>query len=215
MESLKELIAVIKTGAPAEVKAAQKQAERLYNKVCRNAELEKVFAVFLEEAFVLEKTADVEHQVYFINTLKWPFFAARPETFIFWIDLLLSWVVRPEGKIRLAAVRAAQYLVVNIVFMFDEPDGVGRPKESPENINLAKACFCGFALKVAQLTETHMEPRFKRHKFIDSLPAGVYKSLQQLMWESILTCDRLEKIYTDFLAEAQKKAAQHTTFGRA
>ena len=82
-------------------------------------------------------------------------------------------------------------------------------------MRLAKTCFCGFALKAFQLAEAHLEPRFKRHKYIDSLPAGVYKSLQQLLWESILTCDRLENIYNDFLLEAQRNAAQRARPGHA
>ncbi|MDP2867037.1 MAG: hypothetical protein Q8O90_12415 [Elusimicrobiota bacterium] len=50
MEEIKSLIAVIKTGAPAEIKAAQKRVEKLWRQSCTNPELKKAFVVFALKA---------------------------------------------------------------------------------------------------------------------------------------------------------------------
>ena len=207
MEDLKELIWIIKTGSPAEVRAAQKRVERLWHKTCFETELRKDFNVFLEEAAGYDAITDAEHRAYFINTLKWPLYFARPEMFTAWMDLLLDWVTRPEGKIRIAAVRAAQYLCVSMVCCFDEPAMNPARPEPPETREFARKSFCVFALRTEQLINLHAEPRFKRCKYIDALPVGVYKSLQQLLYESILTCEHFETIYENFLAGAERKAA--------
>lgn len=204
-EELKSLIITIKTGATAEVKAAQKRVESIWNKSCREDEARLKFAVFLEEARDFEKICDVQHQACFINTLKWAFCFAPPETFPIWTDLLLSWVVHPEGKIRMAAVRAAQYLGVSMVSSFDEPCRNPNRQESPETREFARNCFCIFALRTDQLITQYHKPAFNKYKYISSLPAGVYKSLQQLLHESLLTCDHFEKIYTDFLDRMNTK----------
>ncbi|MFA6435323.1 MAG: hypothetical protein WCW52_11575 [Elusimicrobiales bacterium] len=130
----------------AEVKAAQKRVESIWNKSCRGDEARLKFAVFLEEARDFGKIRDVEHQAYFINTLKWPLYFALPETFPIWTDLLLNWVVHPEGKIRIAAVRVAHYLGVSMVSSFDEPCRNPNRRESPETQEFARNCFCIFAL---------------------------------------------------------------------
>lgn len=207
MEELKELIGIIKTGAPEEVRAAQKQVERLWHEACVETELKEDFNIFLEEAADFDAIADTEHQAYFINTLKWPLYFARPETFPAWMDLLLEWVTQPEGKIRIAAVRAAKYLCVSMVCCFDEPAMSSAHPETPETQEFARKSFCIFALKTEQLINLHMEPSFMQYKYIDALPAGVYKSLQQLLYNSILTCDYFEKIYEDFLAKLERKIA--------
>lgn len=206
MDELKALIAVIKTGTPAEVKAAQKRVVSIWNRSCRDDAARLKFSIFLEEARSFDKIADPEHQAYFVNTLRWGLYFAQPGTFTAWTDLLLGWVTRPEGKIRLAAVRAAQYLCVSMVSCFDEPFLKDSP-HTPDVQKHARECFCRFALRAEQLTADHFEGRFKKCKYIDALPPGIYKSLQQLTYESILTCDHFEKIYEDFLAGLNKRPA--------
>ena len=205
MGELKALIQIIKTAAPTEVKAAQRRVESIWNKSCRDDGARRAFEVFLEEARDFDKIPDKEHQAYFINTLKWAFYFARPEAFSSWMDLLLGWVVRPEGKIRIAAVRAAQYLCVSMVSCFDEPFRE-QSRESPETREFAKNQFCTFAMRTEQLVSAHFEPRFKKYRYLDALPVGIYKSLQQLLNESILTCDHFEKIYADFLTKRKQKS---------
>lgn len=71
--SLKNLIEVIKTGMPSEVKSAQKEVEKFwYNARCipRREKGRQCFAIFLDELKNFEQIKDIDHQVYFINTLK-------------------------------------------------------------------------------------------------------------------------------------------------
>jgi hypothetical protein len=206
LEELKTLIATIKTGTPTEVKTAQRRVESLWNKACRDDESRLKFSVFLDEARNFDQIPDMEHQAYFINTLKWPLYFSQPETFPAWTELLLSWVVHSEGKIRIAAVKASHYLGVSMISSFDEPCRSLNRQIPPETQELARNYFCIFALRTDQLITKYHEPRFDKYKYISSLPAGVYKSLQQLLHDSLLTCDRFEKIYDDFLARANSRS---------
>jgi len=205
-EELAKLIKIITTGTAVEVKNAQKRIERIWNQSCRDMEKRRMFSVFLEAARDFDKIPDVEHQAYFINTLKWAFYFALPETFPIWTELLIGWVQHPDGKIRIAAVRAAQYL--SDTMESDSEDRPDRPHQySPETKQFAKDCFCIFALRADQLITKYHKPAFNKYRYISSLPAGIYKSAQQLLHESILTCPRFERMYDEFLDKMNRKAA--------
>lgn len=205
-EELPSLIKIITTGPAPEVKAAQKRIERIWNQSCRDMEKRLAFSAFLEAARDFDKISDVEHQAYFINTLKWAFYFAHPETFPIWTELLIGWVEHPEGKIRIAAVRAAQYLAASMES--DSEDRPDRPHQYPPEIRqFSKDCFCLFALRADQLIAKYHKPAFNKYRYISSLPAGIYKSSQQLLHESILTCPRFEKMYEEFLDKLNEKSA--------
>ncbi len=66
MEELRTLIKTIKTGTRLEVKAAQKQVERLFHRACRETELWPAFAVFAEEARGCDQIPDLAHKLAFL-----------------------------------------------------------------------------------------------------------------------------------------------------
>jgi len=200
-KELKALITIIKTGTPAEVKLAQRQVEHLWAKASQDEASRLKFSVFLDEAKTLDRIPDIDHKAYFINTLKWPLYFAQPYSFPAWTELLLKWVIHPEGKIRMAAVRVAQYLAVSMEDTLSQSSSDSNSQVPDQTSGFAKNAFCLFALHVDQLITQYHEPRFNRYKYISSLPAGVYKSLQQLLNDSLLCCDHLEKVYRDFLGK--------------
>jgi hypothetical protein len=59
--------------------------------------------------------------------------------------------------------------------------------------------FGNFVMTVEDLIDRSFEPRFKKYKFISSLPIGVYKSLNNLMAEALLPGDYQKSLYRDFL----------------
>ena len=207
MTDLKELIQIIKTGAPQEVKAAQKRVEKLWNQACFSPELEKEFDVFVQEAANFEKISDMEHRAYFINTLKWPLWTDRLEHVPFWIEFLIACVRSPEGKIRLAAVHAAEYIVQGMSGYFKNGGLFRRKEASPEQVRVAKTYFCVFAMKAEGLINEYHKPEFNRCKYISALPPGIYKSAQQLLNQAILPSDYYKNIYTEFLRELDRRAA--------
>ncbi|MDI6883339.1 MAG: hypothetical protein QMC93_02595 [Patescibacteria group bacterium] len=200
---LKNLIEIIKTGSPEEVKVAQKQVEKFWHEVYipKREEGRKAFSIFLDEIKEFDKIQDIDHQAYLINTLKWPFFSIGEEYFEEWTNFVLKCIQHPSGKIRQAILKATEWLVLDIAVdvKFDLDSKRKISQEEKERIEKNKNCFGYFVSATEELLEKYYEPRFNRYKYIKSLPVGVYKSLQKLMVEVFLRSEHYEKIYEDFL----------------
>lgn len=189
---LDKLISIIKTDSREKVKEAQKQIEKFWHDVYiphrekgRNA-----FLIFLDEIKKFEKIKDIDHQAYFINTLKWPFWVIGEEHFEEWADFILKYIQHPSGKIRQAILSATEYLVIDIT------DDYKKDKKVIEN---NKQRFFGFVYKADQLLEKYESPKYNRYEYIDSMPPGVYKSLQYLVAEKLLRNEKYENLYKEFL----------------
>lgn len=203
MENLKALIAVIKTGTRPEVKAAQKRVEKLWHRSCFEPELRKEFAAFALEARSYDEITDFVHKLAFLNTLKWPLWADESVNYDFWAEFLLARVQDPEGKIRLAAVRAAEYLAVDMLGSFDTPAGRKFKELSIEARARIRSQFFSFALKADELVRRYRTPQMKKYRYISSLPPGIYKSCQQLLNQSLLTTPELKEQLLAFMLEQQ------------
>lgn len=201
VEEVRALIRIIKTGSRAQVKAARKEVERLWARACREPELWPAFSVFAAEARDYGRIPDLEHKLAFLNTLKWPFLGEEIENFDFWPGFLLARVQEPEGKVRLAAVRAAEYLAVSMLSCFDTPGGLKFRDLSPEVRAGVRRQFFAFAMGADELARKHRTPALERYKYIDSLPPGVYKSCQQLLNQSLLTTPELKAGLLAFMRE--------------
>lgn len=203
MEELKALIKTIKTGARTEVKAAQKQVERFFHRACHETELFKEFSVFAIEARSYDAIPDLVHKLAFLNTLKWPFLADERENFDFWTEFILARVQEPEGKIRRAAVLAAECLAVAMLSGFDTPGGLRFNEFTEETRAKIRTQFFTFALKADELTRRYRTPQLLKYKYISSLPPGIYKSCQQLLNQSLLTTPELKDQLLAFIRARQ------------
>jgi len=203
VEDLKALVQTIKTGTGPEVKAAQKQVERLWNRACRDTELNKEFAVFAAEARSYEAIPDFAHKLAFLNTLKWPILADAPDTYGFWAEFILARVQEPEGKIRRAAVLAAEYLAVAMLSCFDTPGGLIFKELSDETRARVRTQFFTFALKADELVRKHRTPELRKYKYISSMPPGIFKSCAQLLNQSLLTTPELKEQLLAFIRARQ------------
>lgn len=206
---LKNLIQTIKTGLPAEVKFAQKQVEKFWRNyyIPNREEGRMAFSVFVEELKNFEQIRDIDHQAYFINTLKWPLWSISEEYFEDWVNFFLFNIQHPSGKIRQAVIHATEYLMLNISVDLRH---VGEKEKdlSPHLKELVlknKMRFGYFVMEVEALIDQYHEPRFKRYKYVSSLPTGVYKSLSKLITEVLLRSEFYEKLYQDFLNELRAK----------
>jgi hypothetical protein len=207
---LKNLIEIIKTGTPSEVKSAQKEVEKFWHNVYipQREKGWQCFSIFLDELKNFEQIKDIDHQVYFINTLKWPLWAIGEEYFDVWAEFILRYIQHPSGKIRQAVFLASDYLIMDIVvdLRFDFNDNKKISDEDRERVRKNRLRFGRFTQAVENLLEKYDEPRFHRYKYIESMPAGVYKSLQKLITENLLRSEYYENLYKDFLREKQFQA---------
>ena len=200
---LKNLIEIIKTGSPQEVKEAQKKVEKFWDEVYipKREEGKKAFSIFLGEIKRFDEIQDIDHQAYFINTLKWPLWVIGEEYFEQWAEFILKYIQHPSGKIRRAIVRVTDYLIsdIKLDLKLDFKEKISLKEK--EKIKKNKNRFGSFVEAVEKLLEKYWQPKFNRYKYISSLPVGVYKSLQQLLNEVLLQSEFYEKIYNDFLKE--------------
>jgi len=99
-------------------------------------------------------------------------------------DFLFSWLFRlllhPNGVIRYASVRMLSHelgpLTVYIRISGFKPDGLVNLK--PER---ADAILFSLFMDLNKLLESVWKPAYKKYKYISSLPAGPYKSIQMVM----------------------------------
>ncbi len=187
-ENPQEMIAVIKTGTPVEVKQAQKRFEKYWdglrgeeNKTTKEAVVE----MLLRQIQDLESVKDADHQAYLINTLRWRLLTNIDKHFDEWRDFVLKYIQHPSGKIRIAVIRACDYITLEL--------GVSaqfyRDRKNKG------------ALSVEELLRKYDEPQFRRYKYVGSMPPSVYKSLQQLITEVLLRNEFYDGIYREFLRE--------------
>jgi len=200
---LKNFIKIIKTGFPEEVKEAQKQVEKFWHDfyIPKREEGKKAFSIFLEEIKKFDEIKDIDHQAYFINTLKWPFWSIGEEYFEEWAEFVLRYIQHPSGKIRQAIVKASDYLIMDIVDYL-------RSDKDKQKVQKNREHFVNFVDAVKELLEKYDEPRFHRYKYISSIPSSIYKSLQKLLVENLLRSEYFENIYYESKYAEDKKEGE-------
>ena len=183
--NLQKLINIIKVGSPTDVKIAQKQIEKIWRDTCRydDNKREEIFYIFLEELKLFSQIKDINHQAYFINTLKWSLHFIGEKYFSDWSDFILTYIQHPSGKIRQAIIKISDYLIMDLRmdFKYDFVKTKDKNLNRQEIIVNNKKKFCYFVLSIEDLTRQYYEPIFKKYKYVDRLPIGVYKILQMLL----------------------------------
>lgn len=216
-DKIKKLIQIIKTGSREEVKDAQKQVEKFWHEIYipQRKEGQLALSVFLEELKNLDKIEDIDHQAYFINTIKWALWATGEENFEEWADFLLENIQHSSGKIRQAIIRASSYLVMDLRLDMKHDFEIVKNKDLTRDevrkiVKNNQKRFGYFVLAVDGLIDKYHEPKFNRYKYISSLPAGVYKSLNILITEELMRSEYYKKIYNNFLDQLRAERKKHT-----
>lgn len=202
---LKNLIEIIKTGRPIEVKSAQKEVEKFWHNVIPQREKGwQCFRVFLDELKNFEQIKDIDHQAYFINTLKWSLWVIGEEYFEDWTEFILRYIQHPSGKIRQAVLRASDYLIMDILAdsRFDSNKEISQAEK--ERVEKNKSRFCQFVFSIENLLKKYYEPKFNRYKYISSLPPSIYKSLE-IFFSDLLRNETLENMYLEYKYKKQKQ----------
>lgn len=203
-----EIISVIKTGTTAEVKQAQKLFKKYWdglrgdeNKAAKEAAVE----LLLSEIHAMDRVLDVERQAYLINTVRWRLWTSIDKHFDKWRDFVLKYIQHPSGKIRIAAIRACDYITLELgvpaQFYRDRKNKGALSAVEAADYKARKNKFGLFTLAVEELLRKYDEPRSRRYKYMGCMPPSVYKSLQQLITEVLLRNEFYDGIYREFLRE--------------
>lgn len=201
---LKSLIETVKTGSREEVKEAQKQIEKISRGAGRDKAKKKMFRIFREEMEDFAEIKSVDNQAYFINTLKHPFLILGEEYFPVFAEFILQQIQNPSGKIRMAVIRAADWLLI-MAIDFCLPRYEKPAPAQMERDKLNKERFCLFAYALEKLLDLYREPKYERYKYIDSLPAGVYKSLEMLLGDCVLRSESRREVFQEFMIENSRQ----------
>jgi len=195
---ISQLIKIIKTGDKAAVKEAQKQVAKVANDrtLDRNA-LKKELWAFIGEMKTFDQIKDIDHQTYFINTVKWAFIYLGSDYFKECEEFVIRQIQNPSGKIRQALLNAVDWLDMTLHITRSS----WMKNISDEEIERDRKRFCEFAYKVSQLLDWNYRKEYSRYKYIASLPPSVYKSLQVLLNDHLLRGELHENIFEEFIRE--------------
>lgn len=203
MNSLKEIIQKIKTGTREEIRTAQKELEKFWHGNVKNR---KVFIPLLKEIEKFDSIKDINNQAAFISALKWPFLNLSDTHFSCCKDFALRVFQNKSGKLRQAMIHSADYIVMSFhLFAIPLKDNI--PIKEQQIIKEHRLLFCQLIEEVKELIEKYYEPKFKRHKYISSLPPSIYKSLQ-IFLSNLLRSDALENIYLEYQYEKYKQTPE-------
>jgi hypothetical protein len=204
---LVSLIQTAKTGDRREVKIAQKVIEKFY----RDTKGRDYLAVFLDEIKKFDEIKDDEHKAYFIYTLKWPLWMGsnlKEGQFEMLSIFLLNQIENQSGAIRQAVINAVEYLISGLMIDFRITGSRKMNEADKEKIEENRQLFGEFVDKIYMLMNKYHEPKFNRCKYISSLPIGVYKSLQNMLSNSIFPNKYFQDIYKEY--EDKNKHKYHS-----
>ena len=202
-----ECIEKIKHGSREEIKEAKKELEKrkLLNLEGEESEQgNEDLEQFIEEMDKFDdEFKEREREAAFIYALKTPIFVLSEKYFEKFASFLLATVQDKSGIVRKAAVSTARDLSLNL-FPLEEDDEffskVDRRsrQEVKEWAKRNQNRLGWWAFQTEMLVKEYEEPRFRKYKYISSLPSSVYKSLQQMMTEAILFTEMHEQIYENW-----------------
>jgi len=203
MKKMKNIIEKIKTGTSEEVKEARKELDRLCDRLSHplSRKDKKRLEIFLEEVKRFDTMGDIDHQVYFIGALKWPFLILGEEYAEFFIKFILDQIQHESGKVRQAIIHVVDWLLIGLDFNLQPFFPKKMSLKVKQQYERNRFNYCSFILVAEELLAKHHMPRFNRYKYVRSLPPSIYKSLQILITEKLLRTPRFEKAYKDFLKE--------------
>lgn len=200
---MKELIYIIKTGTKQEAKEAIKKIDAWWDGIGREkreAEKKKL-EVFIDEMQNLDEVANEENKIYFIDSLRTPVWVLGDKYFKDFCDFILKYIEHPYGNMRRAILRLASWFSMIGLDCIDGRAHFGKKpdKDEMELMKTNKELYFNLVKDVDNLMEKHREPKFEKYKYIDDLPASVYKSLEYLVSNELLRVPKYEILYAEFL----------------
>jgi hypothetical protein len=139
-------------------------------------EYEKISEEWRQENFVLAVSV-----IYFMHDRE-----SQPDFLFLWLFQLLQ---HSNGYIRYAAVKMISHEIGPLTVHIRIPDFNSRyeNKLKPEQ---ADTILRSLSVSLNELLETLWQPKYKRYKYIDSLPASPYKSVQMVLADLEESCEQ-------------------------
>ena len=205
--SIKQLIKSVKIGMPEEVRTAQKEFKRIFDrKDLSSKQSAKLFEPFVEEIANFDQIIDTDHKYYFINILKYPFFILGEQHFEEWSAFVLELIQNPSGKIRQATINAADWLILMNLRLNKNDFFLRKPTaEYITRIERDRERFFNLVQSAERLLDKYYQPKFERYKYVSSLPVGIYKSIEKFMTECLMPSEYQENIYEEYCSSLEKK----------
>lgn len=198
--TIKDIIQKIEKGDKREQKAAKNELEQFWEQNKGDKKTTKIFLKEMEKGIKnFDAIKNVDNQVAFVFALKWFLLAADPSYIEDrWPDLknfVLKMLQHKSGRVRYAMVRITFYLTISLR-LFNLDGGKLSPKQK-KMIAKHRLLFCELVEEVEQLIEKYFEPKFRKYKYIQSLPPSIYKSLQ-MFWNELLRFGKLKMVYRNY-----------------
>ena len=166
-----------------------KDKYNIFNNIINDTpgEYVKISEAWRQENFVVAVSV-----IYFLHDRK-----KQPDFLFPWLFQLLQ---HPNGVIRYAAVRMLSNEIGPLTFHIRFPDdkSILRDRLKTEQ---ADRTLCFLFMSLHRLLTTLWQPKYKRYKYIDSLPASPYKSVQMVLAKLEESCG---KKYLDRLVYLMK-----------
>lgn len=123
-------------------------------------------------------------------------------------DFLFSWLfnllLNKNGNIRHAAVRMIGHELGPLTVHLRIPDW--KPDRSEIKMEESNRILCELYLNLNKLLDDLWRPSYKRYKYVDSLPAGPYKSVQMVLGKLTAYCgEEFIKLLESFLFKQSLK----------
>lgn len=203
MNTLKECFDTILNGSKEESRQAARKVRKLvysssasgrenYNEIAAIVRTAPETYTRISEDWRQENFVMAISVIYFLHDME-----AQPDFLFPWLFQLLQ---HPNGYIRHAAVKMISHEIgpLTVHIRFPGERSTFRERLKPKQAdNILYSLF----VSLNQLMDALWQPKYKRYKYIDSLPASPYKSVQMALFELEDSCG---KKYIDRLAYSIK-----------
>jgi len=196
---LQEAIQKIKTGDKEDIKAANIFLKSFWNDSIKSKRKSvQLVKVYISEFRNFNSIQNKSNQIAFISLCKWAFMHSSDDEKYFkkCQEFVMEIIQHPSGHIRHAMVWVADYITMGLCL---KPDSF-RKNITPEKIKEHQRLYGELIDEVYELCDKYFQKRFGRIKYIQSLPLGVYKSLQFLSTH-LMPSEYFENAYREYLQE--------------
>lgn len=213
MKTIKEIIDAILNTDLAHARIATSKVRKLVYGSGKS-KYKEITSAITEAPVTYSKITDPVRQEYFVRAISVMYFLHdKKDTPDFLFPWLFELLQHPNGNIRQAAVRMVGHEFGALTFHIRFPGEKHILSDlSPE---YADRVLHTLRLNLEAISERTYKPAYKKHKYIDTLPSSVHKSVEYLLHDLHDMCTASfaldEEDLTDEIIEKRKEIEQKVT----
>jgi len=188
---MKKIFDRIKNGNAAEIKEAKKELENCW---CQKEKREELTEFFLEGVNNFDSIKNLKNREAFAQMLKYFVLIDRFSNLEAVTDFILKNIQHEKGGIRLAVIRAAENLAIDINYL---PSNGRSKKFSGEEIEEIFRIYSRTIDTVRDLLSKYYDRKYDRYEYVNEIPSGIYKSLQMLYY-TLAPSEKIKRIYREY-----------------